>query len=171
MSPEAWRCWRPASAMSDRVIAYLDHIGRVEAGSPHHRQRFAMTCATARKRQARRPAHLVANRDILNLPKTAATTVSCRATRRAADARGRSKMTRRIIDLSLSARTPPEPPAAEIAGHARKVSWVGETRRRSRSSSFTSRSRRSKTEPRGKAPSPETSFSDVKGGIHLPDAA
>jgi c-di-GMP-binding flagellar brake protein YcgR len=92
--------------VGDRVIAYLDHIGRVEGKITRIIDNgFAMTVgATARKRD-KLAAQLtwLANRDILNLPedrrhdrivpRNPIALITCE---------DGSKMTCRIIDLSLS---------------------------------------------------------------------
>ena len=92
--------------VGDRVIAYLDHIGRVEGKITRIIDNgFAMTVsATARKRD-KLAAQLtwLANRDILNLPEDRRhDRIVPRNPIARAHAGRRQRMTCRIIDLSLS---------------------------------------------------------------------
>jgi c-di-GMP-binding flagellar brake protein YcgR len=92
--------------VGDRVIAYLDHIGRVEGKITRIIDNgFAMTVgATARKRD-KLAAQLtwLANRDILNLPEDRRhDRIVPRNPIAVLSLEDGSKMTCRIIDLSLS---------------------------------------------------------------------
>jgi hypothetical protein len=118
--------------VGDRVIAYLDHIGRVEGRITRIIDNgFAMTIISTPRKRDKLAAQLtwLANRDILNLPEDRRhDRIVPRNPIALLTLEDGSKMTCRIIDLSLSA----------TASH-----W----------SSSTSRPpRRSKTQlPRGKA--------------------
>ena len=110
--------------VGDRVIAYLDHIGRVEGKITRIIDNgFAMTVgATARKRD-KLAAQLtwLANRDILNLPEDRRhDRIVPRNPIALLTLEDGSKMTCRIIDLSLSgaAIAAENRPPAQIAGHA-----------------------------------------------------
>src|SRR5215469_14737538 len=111
--------------VGDRVIAYLDHIGRVEGRITRIIDNgFAMTVgATARKRD-KLAAQLtwLANRDILNLPEDRRhdRIVPCNPMAMLTLENG-SKVTCRIIDLSLSgaaiaAETCPPPRSLVMLG-------------------------------------------------------
>lgn len=97
---------RGSGNVGDRVIAYLDHIGRVEGKITRIIDNgFAMTIgATARKRD-KLAAELtwLANRDILNLPEDRRyDRIVPRNPIAMLTLEDGSKMTCRIIDLSLS---------------------------------------------------------------------
>jgi hypothetical protein len=124
--------------VGDRVIAYLDHIGRVEGKITRIIDNgFAMTVgATARKRD-KLAAQLtwLANRDILNLPEDRRhDRIIPRNPIALLTLEDGTKMTCRIIDMSRSG------------------AWCAISRKVSRSNSSTSRSPRpSRTaSPRGK---------------------
>ena len=72
MSPGGLAVMAPvAGSPGDRVIAYVDHIGRVEGKIARHFQNgFAMTIATTPRKRDKLAAQLtwLANRHILNLP-------------------------------------------------------------------------------------------------------
>ena len=108
--------------VGDRVIAYLDHIGRVEGKITRIIDNgFAMSVgATARKRD-KLAAQLtwLANRDILNLPEDRRhDRIVPRNPIALLTLEDGSQMTCRIIDLSAVGRGDRrgKPPAAEIAG-------------------------------------------------------
>jgi len=80
--------------VGDRVIAYLDHIGRVEGKITRIIDNgFAMTVGPPRASATSLPAQLTWLATAISsiCRKTAATTVSCRAPDRAADPRGRQQ--------------------------------------------------------------------------------
>jgi c-di-GMP-binding flagellar brake protein YcgR len=107
MSPGGLALLAPGiGAVGDRVIAYLDHIGRVEGKITRIIDNgFAMTIgATARKRD-KLAAQLtwLANRDILNLPEDRRhDRIIPRNPIAVLTLEDGTKMTCRIIDLSLS---------------------------------------------------------------------
>jgi c-di-GMP-binding flagellar brake protein YcgR len=107
MSPGGLALLAPGiGAVGDRVIAYLDHIGRVEGKITRIIDNgFAMTVgATARKRD-KLAAQLtwLANRDILNLPEDRRhDRIIPRNPIAVLTLEDGTKMTCRIIDLSLS---------------------------------------------------------------------
>jgi hypothetical protein len=71
MSPGGMALIAPVcGGVGDRVIAYVDHLGRLDGKIARQFENgFAMTiAATTRKGQARRATHLAANRHILGLP-------------------------------------------------------------------------------------------------------
>ncbi len=124
--------------VGDRVIAYLDHIGRVEGKITRIIDNgFAMTVgATARKRD-KLAAQLtwLANRDILNLPEDRRhDRIVPRNPIAVLTLEDGTKMTCRIIDLSLSgaADRGREPAAAEIPGLARQGPGPGGAKPRGR---------------------------------------
>jgi hypothetical protein len=109
--------------VGDRVIAYLDHIGRVEGKITRIIDNgFAMSVgATARKRD-KLAAQLtwLANRDILNLPEDRRhDRIVPRNPIALLSLEDGSKMTCRIIDMSLSARQGPVPGGAKPRGRVR----------------------------------------------------
>ena len=107
MSPGGVALLAPGiGAVGDRVVAYLDHIGRVEGRITRIIDNgFAMTVgATARKRD-KLAAQLtwLANRDILNLPEDRRhDRIIPRNPIAVLTLEDGTKMTCRIIDLSLS---------------------------------------------------------------------
>ena len=149
--------------VGDRVIAYLDHIGRVEGKITRIIDNgFAMTRRRHRPqaRQARGPADLARQpRHPQSAGRPPPRPYHSAQPDRAADARGRQQDDlphHRPVAVGRRHRRG-KPPAAEIAGacSARcSPGWCETSRKASRSSSSTSRSpRRSKTAlPRGKAP-------------------
>ena len=154
--------------VGDRVIAYLDHIGRVEGKITRIIDNgFAMTVsATARKRD-KLAAQLtwLANRDILNLPEDRRhDRIVPRNPIALLTLEDGTKMTCRIIDMSLSGAAiaaENRPPLKSLVMLGKVQARVVETSKKaSRSSSFTSSwPRHSKTAlPRGKAHEPRFPF-------------
>ncbi len=92
--------------VGDRVIAYLDHIGRVEGKITRIIDNgFAMTIAATARKRDKLAAQLtwLANRDILNLPEDRRhDRIVPRNPIAVLTLEDGSKMTCRIIDLSLS---------------------------------------------------------------------
>ena len=91
--------------VGDRVIAYLDHIGRVEGRHPHHRQRLCDDGHPTPRKRDKLAAQLtwLANRDILNLPEDRRhDRIIPRNPIALLTLEDGSNMTCRIIDLSLS---------------------------------------------------------------------
>jgi hypothetical protein len=92
--------------VGDRVIAYLDHIGRVEGKITRVIDNgFAMTVAATARKRDKLAAQLtwLANRDILNLPEDRRhDRIVPRNPIAVLTLEDGSKMTCRIIDLSLS---------------------------------------------------------------------
>ncbi|MGY3420206.1 c-di-GMP-binding flagellar brake protein YcgR [Bradyrhizobium sp. F1.13.4] len=94
--------------VGDRVVAYLDHIGRVEGKITHHRiidNGFAMTVGATPRKRDKLAAQLtwLANRDILNLPEDRRhDRIVPRNPIAVLTLEDGTKMTCRIIDLSLS---------------------------------------------------------------------
>ena len=106
MSPGGLALLAPAIGnVGDRVIAYLDHIGRVEGKITRHIDNgFAMTIAATARKRDKLAAQLtwLANRGVLNLPdRRYDPIVPCNPIAVLTLENG-SKMTCRIIDLSLS---------------------------------------------------------------------
>src|SRR6201995_3624919 len=127
MSPGGLALLAPGiGAVGDRVIAYLDHIGRVEGKITRIIDNgFAMTIgATARKRD-KLAAQLtwLANRDILNLPEDRRhDRIVPRNPIAVLTLEDGTKMTCRIIDMSLSGAAI----AAETRPPARSTVMLGQ---------------------------------------------
>jgi hypothetical protein len=115
--------------VGDRVIAYLDHIGRVEGKITRIIDNgFAMTIAATERKRDKLAAQLtwLANRDILNLPdRRHDRIVPCNLIAVLTLENG-SKMTCRIIDLSLSGAAI----AAEIRPPLRSLVMLGRVQAR-----------------------------------------
>ena len=107
MSPGGLALLAPGiSNVGDRVIAYLDHIGRVEGKITRIIDNgFAMTIAATARKRDKLAAQLtwLANRDILNLPEDRRhDRIVPRNPIAILTLEDGSKMTCRIIDMSLS---------------------------------------------------------------------
>ena len=117
--------------VGDRVIAYLDHIGRVEGKITRIIDNgFAMTVNATDRKRDKLAAQLtwLANRDILNLPEDRRhDRIVPRNPIAVLTLEDGQRMSCRIIDLSLSgsAVAPGTPPAAEVHGPHRLRAGAG----------------------------------------------
>ncbi|MDQ8726565.1 PilZ domain-containing protein [Bradyrhizobium sp. LHD-71] len=107
MSPGGLAMYAPGiGAVGERVIAYLDHIGRVEGKITRLIDNgFAMTVSATPRKRDKLAAQLtwLANRDILNLPEDRRhDRIIPRNPSGLLTLEGGSKVPCRIIDLSLS---------------------------------------------------------------------
>ena len=107
MSPGGMALIAPvAGKPGERVIAYVDHVGRLEGTIARHFENgFAMTIAATARKRDKLAAQLtwLANRDILNLPEDRRhDRIVPRNPIAMLTLEDGSKMTCRIIDMSLS---------------------------------------------------------------------